>query len=484
MAITTTTISIYNGNTGWGRSDVIIGIQTALSWLGVLDPTTDVGIVTGIQARIGGGTVTGQNNTSSYYYTTSTSISGVGTDATFIVYRYNGSINSVNVVNPGYGYTNGERLTISAEDIGGSANGATGIAITAFAETATSYGSSTSYYDYDYSGSYPWGVARYVVNPNKKYGKTYFGFQTYSNNNLVLYSGSAFFPHNGAYVEGNNRHGYPNRFSGAELLDVPGDVNSSANTLSTTDINTSRYYSKVSDATTVGLTYSSGNAYKLDLNIFRSGIDPKFAVLSFKQPTLSSTKLRDNTYLTFFIHNYETTLWDLDYLFLEGITEIFPSTNENDPYLTFRTYIGGNHYYSNSNYYVAKRAAESGYLGKANYNTTFIDTSYKSTLYTGNTTLYSDRTRFYSRRTGEGIDSSQNFNAVIKGIPLSINMIPVPYYLPDDFVLIDFRYEAPSANIQQGDTITVSGSEVYTVIQGSYNQTVTTRGVLFCARTV
>ena len=63
-------------------------------------------------------------------------------------------------------------------------------------------------------------------------------------------------------------------------------------------------------------------------------------------------------------------------------------------------------------------------------------------------------------------------------------MIPVPYYLPDDFVLIDFRYEAPSANIQQGDTITVSGGEVYTVIQGSYNQTTTTRGVLFCARTV
>lgn len=482
MAITTTTVSIYNGNPGWGRSDVIIGIQTALSWLGVLDPVTDVGIVTGIQARTGGGTVTGQSN--QYYYTKATSVSGVGTDATFMVYRYNGSINTVNVVNPGYGYTNGERLTISAEDIGGSSNGATGIAITAFAETATSYGSSTSYYDYDYSGSFPWGVARYVVNPTKKYGKTYFGFQTYSNNNLVLYSGSAFFPHNGNYTENNNRHGQPNRFSGQELLDVPAESYSSINSLSTTDINSSRYYSKVADVTTVGLTYSSGNSYKLDLNIFRSGIDPRFAVLSFKQPTLSSTKLRDNTYLTFFIHNYETTLWDLDYLFLDGITEILPSQNENDPYLTFRTYIGGNKYYTNQNYYTSKRAAESGYLGKANYNSAYIDTVYRSTLYSGNTTLYSERPRFYSRRTGEGIDSSQNFNAVIKGIPLNINMIPVPYYLPDDFVLIDFRYEAPSANIQQGDTITVSGSEVYTVIQGSYNQTTTTRGVLFCARKV
>jgi hypothetical protein len=65
-------------------------------------------------------------------------------------------------------------------------------------------------------------------------------------------------------------------------------------------------------------------------------------------------------------------------------------------------------------------------------------------------------------------------------------MIPCPYYLPDDFVLIDFDYSVSAANIQQGDTITISGSEVYTVIMGSYNQTTNsrTRGILFCARTV
>ena len=34
-----------------------------------------------------------------------------------------------------------------------------------------------------------------------------------------------------------------------------------------------------------------------------------------------------------------------------------------------------------------------------------------------------------------------------------------------------------------GDTITVSGSEVYTVISASYNQTNRTRGIAFCART-
>ena len=70
------------------------------------------------------------------------------------------------------------------------------------------------------------------------------------------------------------------------------------------------------------------------------------------------------------------------------------------------------------------------------------------------------------------------------GIPLNGNLIPCPYYLPDDFVLIDFSYNASATNIQQGDRITISGSEVYEVITGSYNQFANTSGLLFCARVI
>jgi len=63
-------------------------------------------------------------------------------------------------------------------------------------------------------------------------------------------------------------------------------------------------------------------------------------------------------------------------------------------------------------------------------------------------------------------------------------MVPSPYNMPDDFAMIDFDYASPSTNIQQGDTITISGSEVWTVITGNYNQTTRTRGMLFCARKV
>ena len=49
--------------------------------------------------------------------------------------------------------------------------------------------------------------------------------------------------------------------------------------------------------------------------------------------------------------------------------------------------------------------------------------------------------------------------------------------------MINFDYASPGANIQQGDTVTISGSEIWTVITGSYTQTTRTRGILFCART-
>jgi len=81
------------------------------------------------------------------------------------------------------------------------------------------------------------------------------------------------------------------------------------------------------------------------------------------------------------------------------------------------------------------------------------------------------------------IPDAANYNAVIKGIPLSTVMVPCPYYIPDDFVLIDFSYDYPNANIQQWDTVTISGSEIYTVITGSYSNATKTQGILFCART-
>lgn len=314
-----------------------------------------------------------------------------------------------------------------------------------------------------------------------------------SNTNLGFHVGSGFHPTDISNPYVNRGKGYSNRFAGNSNFDMPYTP-----LLSDARFDISSYaWSYITQTTTAGETIANSTLYQLDLNIYKSGIDPKFAVLSYKHPTLSSTKLRDNTYLTFISHNYTSTLWDYDNVFLSGLTLIVPNTDDSNPYLEFRTYVAGE-YYSYSSATPSKRAAEFGYVALPS-NSSYI-TPYKSTFYRSTScpqgansydaTIYMRNNATTSNRGNGGenntdyLPSASNFNAVIKGIPISTNLIPVPYYIPDDFVLIDFDYPTPSANIQQGDTITISGSEVYTVISGSYNQTTRTRGILFCARTV
>jgi hypothetical protein len=475
MAITTTTVKI---NAGWARTDVIGQLEEAFSWLGWHGDTL-TGIATGIISYTGGGTVSTVSTT--YEDVEGTSTSGIGTGASFRIYRSSGNINTVHVNRPGYGYTDGETIEISAEDIGGSGAGAGAMEITvavAGNETPVEYGALNLFYDKDVTpgSSYPWGVMRHTIQENKKFGDTYRGFNISGSTSLTVNVGSAFYPWDDTSTTNKNGY-YPNRFAGTSYVDRPNSMTVADYYDRTTD-RFSDYY-QVND-----ITFASSTSYDLDLNIFRSSEDPNFAVLSFRHPYLSSTNLNGNTYATFFIHNYTTPLWDLDNLFLGGMTQIIPDPG-SDPRLEFRTYMGS---YSDNYGRAGFRSAEFGY----DYVTSAGDVGrYKSFTYESNSfpgTISRTNATFYLRDSstirGQNISSDANFNAVIKGLPINGLFVPVPYYIPDDFVMIDFKYSAPSTNIQQGDTITISPSEIYTVITGSYNQSGSTRGILFCARTV
>jgi hypothetical protein len=489
MAITTTTISI---NPGWARTNVIEQLESAFTWLG-WHGATQTGIVTGISAYSGGGTV-GSSSTDHYDVFTATT-TGIGTGASFYVDRSGGTVQNIYVNRPGVGYTNGEYVTLSPADIGGAANGAVAIGITVLVDggvTPVSYGATNAFYDKDVTagGTYPWGVLRHTIQSNKKFGDTYRGFQMMSDTSLEFHVGSGFHPSDISNVYVNRGKGYPNRFAGNSYFDMP-----------YTPVISGAYFDRASDqfgyytaANNGGETIANSTSYQLDLNIFKSGIDPKFSVLSYRHPTLSSTKLRDNTYLTFILHNHTSTLWDYDYVFLGGMTMIIPISNDYYPGLEFRTYTAGE-YSAYSSTVPSKRAAEFGYtqFDSANlHSQPYKSNTYRSTSHSQSYTATDSNIyvrNITSRGSGgdnfsETLPSASNFNAVIKGIPINALLVPVPYYIPDDFVLIDFDYATPSANIQQGDTITISGSEVYTVITGSYNQTTRTRGILFCARTV
>jgi hypothetical protein len=67
---------------------------------------------------------------------------------------------------------------------------------------------------------------------------------------------------------------------------------------------------------------------------------------------------------------------------------------------------------------------------------------------------------------------------VFKNIPINPYYAPVPYYLPNDFVMA----EIPYGNANVGDTITISESEIYTIIQSSTN-TITYTSMVLAVRT-
>jgi len=490
MAITTNTFTI---NAGFAKSAILTQLENAFTWLG-WHGSTHTGIATGISVYSGGGTVGSSGDI--YPDIRQTSTSGVGTDISFYISRSSGNINRVMVNRPGYGYTDGEVVTVSSEDIGTSASGASDLSITINVDGGASpvgYGSTNQFYDSDLSGTYPFAVQRHVIEENKKYGSTYRVFQVQNGSSsqahtLVVSTGSAFHPYDTDITADKGLY-YGNSLRGQSALDISNfEINQGIERFLTSSIDTGEA-TNCADPWTI----SSSSSYDLELNVYRSSIDPKFAVFSYKQSSLSSTHLTDNTFETFILHNYTSNLWDYNNVFLGGITSIVPSSgNSTTPELMFRTYTG---YLDDTYAKVSMRSAETGYLitngsagnvGGQQYAR--IDTTYLPTTYprSSGSDTYTEH-KFYYRNNSTDlspIGSDSDYNAVIKGIPLSALMIPCPYYLPDDFVLINFDYATPSANIQQGDTITISGSEVYTVITGTYNQTTRTRGILFCARKV
>ena len=471
MAITTTTISKA---VGWARTDMLYQLEEAFTWLGWQGDTIS-GIVTGISAYSGGGTV--GSGTTYYHEVFPETTSGIGTGASFYIWR-SSTIQQISVNRPGVGYTDGEYLTLSAEDVGGSANGATGIGITvqvAGGGSPVGYGTTTAFFDKDLTAgsTNPWGVVRHTIEPGKKFGDTYRALQASSATAFTLHQGSSFHPWDTTNTS-NRGNAYANRFAGNTLFDIEGVDSVSSGLQYTTS-------SGPSSLSRITFTTASSNSYQLDLNIYRSALDPNFAVFAYKQPDLSSQTISNNNFDVFFFHNFTSSLWDLDYLFLGGFTKIVPQSSPSSaPRIVFETRLASST--------IQKRSAEWGYGG--NGTTTAKFTNYESSLFgqenSQDLTFY---TRTAANSTGgfgsfETLNSNTFYNAVIKGLPLATQIAPCPYYLPDDFVMIDFQINTPSVNVQQGDTITISGSEVYTVITASYNQTTTTRGIAFCARTV
>ena len=363
-----------------------------------------------------------------------------------------------------------------------------------------------------------YGILKLVIDNSKYYGTVYRSFNFDSSNNLNMGASAAYVPFNTEVYTSDtqgpeylphttidDRTGYyvhGKRYAGASRLDVPYDV---FQTSASYEKQWGGYNQQNQDYHgTTSIKTGNQVGYQLDLNVYRSAIDTNFAVFSYKRPTVSTTNFSGSVddEGTFIMHNFNSNAFDYDHEFCGGMTMIKPddSGNSTNPGIEFRTYLHGKiTYYSGWSGATRRpsfRTAEAGYseFWGDRYLTEYVSDKYR-TVQSDNTVGGSD-IRVYNRDVREDnvrtadfytnslLDDELQFNAVIKGMPMNSKLVPCPYYMPDDFALIDFRYNLGGVNIQQGDTVTISGSEVYEVIVASYNQTTVTRGLLFCARTV
>jgi len=512
MAITTYRNTVAAGFARTASLDLLEGGFAWLGWHG----GTMTGVVTGITTYSGGGVVVssaGTDQTSCYVNETG---AGSAHTCSFYVERLSGTgaVEKVYVQRGGHGYTNGQTVTIPAFQMGGTGIGASDMTVQV-QTTNVSYGTTLTWYDKetDPAIDYPWSVMRKTIASNKAYGDTYYGFQMSDDDTMRILSGSSFFPWDAARSTENMSPGYGNRFAGANFMDTSDsgapdgcptfDDHNGVNQLSSHNI--------IGGSTGIYLDVTGSNVFDLDINIFRSSLDPRFAVFAFNQPTRPSTSISDNTYACFFLHDFDSTLWDYDNVFLGGYTELLRhasggSGTAQNPEIEFRTYFAP-YYNHNTTEQGAQRCAELGFahLPSNGYQSnTYVGFEYAHTLY-GSWTQYSgsyndphfyyyDKTARYPKGAprpdsvapSDNLPDSMNYNAIWNGIPLQTQFIPCPYYLPDDFALISFEYGLPDQDIQMWDTITVSGSEIYTIICSSYrNDTDTgkTIGIAFCART-
>jgi len=471
---------------GWATTSVIYQLESAFQKLGWHGGTV-TGIVTGISGYSGHSNV-GSSSTNFYDVRPKSGRSvGAGDTCSFTIDRNGGSVNYVYVNRGGHGYSDNDNLVLDGADIGGG-NDMTVVALV----DETNYGTTSTFYDKDVTtgASAPWGVLRTEVDNTKVYGDSYWGFQA-NGTNLYITSGTSFMPYKSTtsqYMDKESRFG--DSFRGQVYREISYEPGSQNNQYVHTSANTA-----IEQAI---LPFASSNSFTLELNVYKSGLDSNFAIFSFKHPDKSSSSIDDNTYSTFFIHKYTSSLFNLDELYQGSMTYLLPTyRNMTNAYMDWYTSLGN----TNTTYGIYQgRSCLGGYqtgssIGNADrevmdrvasntYNREF-SSYHRRHLYRNNNIDASWRGDIYGYDDTRNMvqPNSLNYNAVIKGIPLSSQFVPCPYYLPDDFVLINFDHASPDQNIQQNDTVTISGSEVYTVIDGAYNQDTRTRGILLAART-
>lgn len=464
------------------------------------------------------------------YYDYTVPASGTRSAATFRIYRSQyGRISDVEILNARetYGWTNQEVFTIPGDAIGGSTpthDLVFGVKDNTTPEIVVeTYGSGLEFFQKNLDEG--WAVLRLEHDASKRFGRTYHTFNIPSSNYRIYLN-------NGwDWIRSNVRvpYSYDSSYG-------PGGTSSSSTNVSWREFDTPGYfpgvagvdinalYGNINHAYVRAAVKSIGfcrttnpTSYPLELRVYKAQTpqDANFAVLQFTQTVNGSIETFDSFYLQKG-NLWGSGIWDLNHSFQGGVGKLSAYADSSDEQIDFRfTGVPGIYhigYYSNdfnieetADVYKRVRECSYGYDRDRSISDPWGKSDrYASNMYTNNDENAYQESIIYYRNydadipTNSSVRNSGHFNMnaastnffkVIKGLPVNKYFVPQPYYLPDDFVLVQYAFPPGETIVATGDTITISPTESYEVIiaSNSYNTFVPgfgncTRGIAFCAR--
>ena len=440
-----------------------------------------------------------------------------------------GEVSGISIHNVATGWSANEVFTIPGEDIGGVAtdnditfgtNAYTSGTNNTPSIVVTNHGAGNNLFQKHPDGDF--GVLRMENDANKTFGTTYWAFGL-STVGTVLYLNTG---HSWQTLNslGTNcpttttlseMNGY-GVFGGDMGLDV----------MSSKAYIERAPYTYYDEAWLKLTTASSPTDYPLKIKYYKApnSQDNNFVVIQFIQEIGGV----DESFACFTLHRGSTFgagVWDLDHVwngtYTEYRTQYQGGVGARDRWIDME-YKMASHADSSSERptyepptsYSKAREASYGYLRNG---TSSSDRPYTATRYIPNirtphetnsyisevTMYYRDNT--YDKATGStyeyygtpvvedatnSVSSSAAYYKPIKGLPINNRFAPCPYYIPDDFVMIQFEVTPPATIFRAGDTITVAPGEVYTVICADNEINVTglsgsssAVGMAFAART-
>jgi len=463
---------------------------------------------------------TNSHSSYNYYYKYTVPASGGRSELKLRVYRLayqygnRGLIAHIRITSIGSGWGENETFTIPGSAIGG-VDGTNNIlvgvnSLTSGQQTArtgvcnllvTNYGAGSNMYQK--SGSGHFAVLKNINDAAKTYGTTYYGFGLDPTvlNRMYLSAGMSWQTldrrgTNNPYAAAANQYGYYYGQLGLDYQENYAYIN----------VDNSSGFAYMDFASS-----STPTAYPLSIRTYKaqSPQDTNFAVIQFTQ-TINNVII---PFATFSLHKgplVGANVWDLNNVWNGAYTNYYTTARG----INMLSKISGFNYYSyGSNDDVVEeipvantmaREANYGYF-RNNSNSSFLSSTYECNIDTYNgssniVTYYRNAT--YDKYTNSNnlvtlvdrtnsVSASANYYKPMKGLPICHNMMPCPYYLPDDYVMLQVATSPGLTEFRPGDTVAVSAGEVYEIILAGYQtqqnglDNVTSNqsmGMLFCAR--